>query len=430
MKKILISLSIIGVVAVIATGATIALFNDTETSTGNILVAGTMDLKVDHTRQTYNDIDCRTCSVTVISDPTNVVIEKFGSPITPYPAVYVGSNHGGWIHPAWTAQNDPQLVAAGAKWIWESDPTKDEDLTNNVTYTFKKEFEWWGPITGSDLWMAVGSDNSVKVWLNGVLIGENNGEYGYKQESMLHIPAANITANILQGDNVLEFEVKNWALAGSTHHSNPAGLIYKFSINGLCGDDYFKTHCKLWGLKDLEEGDTFWNFNDVKPGDHGINVISLHAYSNDAFACLLTHNIVDVEDTIVDPEITAGDDIASIIGELSGYIKFFAWEDDNDGIYESGETPIAGPNSSFDAAIGRISLTASNTKYIGLAWCAGDQDLDDYDITCDGSTMGDIAQTDILAAYLTAYAEQQRNNENFVCPDWNPELPPVPPIQP
>lgn len=47
MKKILVSLSIIGVVAVIAVGATVAYFGDTETSTGNTMTAGTIDLRVD-----------------------------------------------------------------------------------------------------------------------------------------------------------------------------------------------------------------------------------------------------------------------------------------------------------------------------------------------------------------------------------------------
>jgi predicted ribosomally synthesized peptide with SipW-like signal peptide len=46
MRKILVSLSIIGAVAAIATGVTIAFFQDTETSTGNTFTAGTLDLKV------------------------------------------------------------------------------------------------------------------------------------------------------------------------------------------------------------------------------------------------------------------------------------------------------------------------------------------------------------------------------------------------
>jgi len=45
-KKILISLCIIGAVAVTAVGATRALFNDTETSSGNIFTAGTLNLQV------------------------------------------------------------------------------------------------------------------------------------------------------------------------------------------------------------------------------------------------------------------------------------------------------------------------------------------------------------------------------------------------
>jgi len=45
-KKILISLTVIGVIVAIAIGGTIAYFNDTETSTGNIFVAGSIDLVI------------------------------------------------------------------------------------------------------------------------------------------------------------------------------------------------------------------------------------------------------------------------------------------------------------------------------------------------------------------------------------------------
>ncbi len=49
MKKILISLSIVGAVAAIAIGATTAFFSDTETSTGNTFSAGTIDIAIDGT---------------------------------------------------------------------------------------------------------------------------------------------------------------------------------------------------------------------------------------------------------------------------------------------------------------------------------------------------------------------------------------------
>jgi len=47
MKKILMSLVMITMVAAVASGATIAQFSDTETSNGNTFTAGTLDLNVD-----------------------------------------------------------------------------------------------------------------------------------------------------------------------------------------------------------------------------------------------------------------------------------------------------------------------------------------------------------------------------------------------
>jgi hypothetical protein len=55
-----------------------------------------------------------------------------------------------------------------------------------------------------------------------------------------------------------------------------------------------------------------------------------------------------------------------------------------------------------------------------LAWCAGLITVDeDGNIDCDGSEMGNDAQSDILTADLTAYTEQWRNNSTFKCADVN-----------
>jgi len=56
-RKILISLSVIGVVAVIVIGVTISYFSDTETSVGNKFAVGKLDLKVDNTCH-YNGAEC------------------------------------------------------------------------------------------------------------------------------------------------------------------------------------------------------------------------------------------------------------------------------------------------------------------------------------------------------------------------------------
>lgn len=48
MKKIILSVAIIGAVAAIVVGATTAYFSDTETSTGNTFTAGTIDIAIDN----------------------------------------------------------------------------------------------------------------------------------------------------------------------------------------------------------------------------------------------------------------------------------------------------------------------------------------------------------------------------------------------
>jgi len=57
LKKIILSLFVVGVVSVVALVATSAFFNDTETSTGNVLQAGALDLKIDNTCY-YNGQAC------------------------------------------------------------------------------------------------------------------------------------------------------------------------------------------------------------------------------------------------------------------------------------------------------------------------------------------------------------------------------------
>ncbi len=54
-KRILISLSVIGIVAAIVIGGTVAYFSDTETSTGNTFTAGILDLKIRDQDEAYGD---------------------------------------------------------------------------------------------------------------------------------------------------------------------------------------------------------------------------------------------------------------------------------------------------------------------------------------------------------------------------------------
>src|SRR3989344_742543 len=55
MKRILLGLSLIAAVAAVVVGATTAFYGDTETSTGNVLAAGSIDLGVDN-ESYYNGV--------------------------------------------------------------------------------------------------------------------------------------------------------------------------------------------------------------------------------------------------------------------------------------------------------------------------------------------------------------------------------------
>jgi len=66
-------------------------------------------------------------------------------------------------------------------------------------------------------------------------------------------------------------------------------------------------------------------------------------------------------------------------------------------------------------------LEGSTTYYIGKAWCFGEMNEEAFYgegiIDCDGYWVGNEAQTDSLTGDIIFYAEQERNNSEFVCPD-------------
>ena len=76
MKKIIISLSIIAIVAVVSIGITTAYFTDTETSENNTMAAGTMDLNV-------NDADSSVITMTLNNKaPGDFGTEPTGGDVT------------------------------------------------------------------------------------------------------------------------------------------------------------------------------------------------------------------------------------------------------------------------------------------------------------------------------------------------------------
>ncbi len=189
-----------------------------------------------------------------------------------------------------------------------------------------------------------------------------------------------------------------------------------------------------WPLADIDENSvdigTFFDFDDIKPGDQGENTVSIHVDNNDAWMCVALNNVAgaDPVETATEPEETAGDvTFGSTLAdsELDENLFFFAWADDGDNVYEQGETNFGAPVSAAslvnqtwalaDSTTGNGPIQGDVTQYIGVYWCAGTIAVNGNNLTCDGAAMGNAAQTDSWTADLQFYIEQSRNNADFRC---------------
>ena len=182
----------------------------------------------------------------------------------------------------------------------------------------------------------------------------------------------------------------------------------------------------------------FFNFADVKPGDQGENTVSLHIENNPAWACAYLKTTANDENTLIEPETSAGDVSAGPLGngELAQNITFFTWKDDcnnqetctpGDNIWQANETvtqqpvalsAIAGATTTLTLADGGSgpALAGGSTSYIGLGWCAGTLVVSGPGSwSCNGASMDNQSQTDSVTASVSFYVEQERNNPNFRC---------------
>lgn len=189
-----------------------------------------------------------------------------------------------------------------------------------------------------------------------------------------------------------------------------------------------------WKLKELIPGsDYFFDFDDVKPGDWGKTVISMHVKKGDAWLCLDFKNLESEENGENEPEYEEDIDGPNS-GELDEGMEFFAWHDDGDNKYEKGEKAIFNPivqsadqvldDETYpigDTQNGK-SCKANESRYVGIHWCAGNLSVNTYtaQISCDGSVLGNEAQTDILSVDVSIRALPSKENPRFICKDKKP----------
>ena len=188
-----------------------------------------------------------------------------------------------------------------------------------------------------------------------------------------------------------------------------------------------------WALKNLVPAvDKFFNFDDIKPGDYGENTISMHVKKSDAWLCVDFKNLQSADNGQNEPEALA-DGNGNADGELAAGMEFFSWVDDGDNIFEIGERPLFGTTTQSAIqvlnnktySIGDInhgsSCRVNQDRYIGVYWCAGDLNvnLETAAITCDGSALGNAAQTDSMSVDVSIRAVPSGSNPSFNCKTGN-----------
>jgi len=423
-KRILLSLGTLIVTGAVVVGGTGAFFSDTETSTGNVFTAGEVDLKVNHTQQQYNGVDCQTCGVSVYSSTDTQVVGANATAINqgPFPmdAALITNPHQNWLD---------ESTVAPAEWIWVTPIVDPADVNNDAEYTFEDTFFLQGPIALAAFNLSLAADNGYKVVVNGdTIVDKLETERNFNSLNPLTSGQQALfeAALIQNGLNTIEITVRNKAVPGTNQNSNPAGLIYKIDFtNEDCeaGVADFQQKCELWAEKDLET-ETFFNFSDIKPQDTGSNVISLNVTSNDAFACLNVVNKEDNENLINNPEDNSGDNTPE--GEMGSFLTVRGFYSDVNGtqgdeLFASTSAKDLGTIVFADSNSSRGPILGNTTEYIKLEWCMGDFNPDG---TCDGNVPNiNQTQTDSFIADLQFSVIQSRNNANYVCSEAIPQNP-------
>jgi len=207
-------------------------------------------------------------------------------------------------------------------------------------------------------------------------------------------------------------------------------------------------------LTDLTD-EVFFDFLDVKPGDYGFDTISLRVDDNNAWMCADITITKNGENTVLEPELEAGDAVQNpqygFWGELANYINFYFWNDaDNDGVKDASEQMLtSGPASNLLAgynpaddpeifgypkttfALADADFSAFQTQgildgnpvlggevyYVGKYWCFGEIVETDDGLVCnvDLEENYNDAQTDRLYGNIQFRAIQHRNNTEFTC---------------
>ena len=157
-KQIIISLSIIAIIAAVAVGGTVAYFSDTETSVGNTFTAGTIDISINNEnpwQEQFVLADMKPC----YTDYINFKINNFNSdpnPVNIFKKIKVNSEDTG-------AVSEPECTEQEGAWTgtdctWGSVDDDNNNLSSAIWY---------------DLYVEVYDNSDQKIWYQTIYVDAN-----------------------------------------------------------------------------------------------------------------------------------------------------------------------------------------------------------------------------------------------------------------
>jgi len=164
MKKIAISLGIIGVVGAIVIGGTIAYFSDTETSTGNTFSTGVIDIDINDQNpwtKSWNITDMKPCETGYITFNIN---NPGKNPVNVWKTVKVT----GTVD---TPISEPECVYGGGVWDGQSGACDVDSITPSWHYTAKSNLQGW---MNYDLSVKVPIADNSNDWYQTIYKDEDN----------------------------------------------------------------------------------------------------------------------------------------------------------------------------------------------------------------------------------------------------------------
>lgn len=163
--------------------------------------------------------EVETCQLEIVSDDNTLVVENNDYATSTY------------VHSNWTDDIED------ATWIWDSYYVENPE--QNETRTFRETFTIGEPVAGN---LEVAADNGYVVYLNGSEVQDRSlPDYSNNFADHTYESNLDVTSFLQNGTNTLEIVVTNKGDDDSNSVANPAGLLYKLSVEA----EAHKTQCAI-----------------------------------------------------------------------------------------------------------------------------------------------------------------------------------------